>query len=193
MKKLLFALLACLLSVSLLGNRALAQELKPADVQYLQDNGIELIDSNKLYHSVLAGSNKVKLLVIFTNYCAGTPYMFHYIDTLQKHFGAGTLDYFLCSSAPRNELKGLVGVVKKNNYTGKVFYIDPAHYKGKKTDDRERGFRFRNDICESCRIDEIGVPYYLFFDEQNKVLFSGYLSRKDFISLLKSHYAAKNG
>jgi len=167
--------------------RCVAQELSTEQLSYLQDNGIALIDSNSLYHAVLKDNYKVKLVVIFTNYCVGTPYVFSNIATYKAAFGDTAMDYILCSGAPRNELKDLVKLLQTNHYTGKVFLIDPKRHREYK-DDRIKGFLFRNSICRPCQDDELGTPYYIFYDRNNAVLFAGYPSRYDFKKLLQAYF-----
>lgn len=180
-------LLFCCIFLS--ANKIFAQALSEKQLQYLSDHNIELIDSNKLFHSVLKDNGKVKVLITFTNYCVGTPYVFSNMAKLKQHYGDTTMDFILCSSAPRNEYDDLVAVLKKYSFTDKLYLIDPAKYKDK-SDDRKKGFAFRNDICKLCTKDEIGTPYYIFFNEKNEVMFAGYYSRNDFEKMLGEHFAA---
>ncbi|MCB9063546.1 MAG: hypothetical protein H6551_00220 [Chitinophagales bacterium] len=180
-------LLLTLTFLHLLTTTLNAQELKQKQLDYLSQHGIELIDSAKLYNEVLKDNGKVKMVAIFTNYCVGTPYLFKDITKMKEQFG-DKMEYILCSSAPKKRMDDLVQVLKANNYTGKVYFIDPAQYK-EKSDDRKKGFDFRNAICEPCRDEVIGTPYRIFFSTKSEVLFHGYSSRNDFEKMLTEYFS----
>src|SRR5690606_34770220 len=115
-----------------------AQELNQQQLNYLAQNNIELIDSNKLYHSVLQNNGKVKMGDTITNYCAGTTYVFKNIAAYKEQFG-DKIEYILCSSAPKKQLDELVALLEKEGYKDKVYLIDPNVYKEHRADDRKKG------------------------------------------------------
>lgn len=164
-----------------------AQALKEKHLNFLTEQNIELIDSNKLYNKVLRDNGKVKMVAIFTNNCAGTPHLFKTISEYREKFG-DKLEFILCSSASRKQLDEMLEVLKVHSYTDKVYFVDPAQYKEYGGDDRKKGFSFRNDICTPCREDVIGVPYKVFFGPNKEVLFHGYETRKDFKKLLTEYF-----
>lgn len=165
-----------------------AQGLNQQQMDYLAEHNIELIDSSKLYNTVLQNNGKVKMVVTFTNYCAGTPYVFKNIAAYKEQFG-DKMEYILCSSAPKKQLDELVALLEKEGYKDKLYLIDPNVYKEYRADDRKKGHLFRNQVCAPCNEDVIGTPYRIFFDSNKNILFYGYSSRKNFDELLAAYFA----
>lgn len=165
-----------------------AQVLKQHHLDYMEAHHISLVDNEILYRDILKNNNKVKMLVIFTNHCAGTPYVFNDIARYREKFG-DKMEFILCSSASKNDMEDLTKIVKSFEYKDSLYFINPAKYKEYRMDDRKKGFAFRNDICEPCKDDIIGVPYRIFFSSDNKVLFYGYSSKKNFDELLDKYFA----
>lgn len=176
-----------LFAISAFFSNCNGQTLKQPDIEYLTTHNIELIDSTKLYRDVLKDNGKTKMVVIFTNYCVGTEFIFRDIKSYKKMYG-DKLEYILCSSAPKNEMDDLVKILKSHNYEDKVYFINPEVYKEFRSDDRKKGFNFRNTICIPCRKDEIGTPYRIFFSPLKEVLFYGYASRNNFEAMLSNHF-----
>ena len=58
-------------------------------------------------------------------------------------------------------------------------------YKDKKSDSGQKGLNFRNDICEECKNDIIGVPYYIIY-EKSKIIKNGYRSKINFFEFIGS-------
>jgi len=71
-------------------------------------------------------------------------------------------------------------VLRKNSIVeSPVYDIDSQKYKDKKSDDRYKGKLFRDDICDECRKDYIGVPYKILFNQKGNVIRCGFLDRMD--------------
>jgi hypothetical protein len=163
---------------------------------YLSENNLDstqvlLIDKKKLNQLLTSTEAKVTWVAIYTNYCGGTPYLFRDVKKAQRLYG-NQLQIILCSSAPYKEFGGLIKVLKKDTMNlPAVYIIDSEVYKDKKSDDRVKGYKFRNDICESCRNDIIGVPYTILYNKNGKVLYGGYPGRTNFDSVLHTHITSK--
>lgn len=127
-----------------------AQALKQKQLDYLSDHNISLIDSTILYRDVLKKNGKVKMLIIFTNYCAGTPHVFKSMADYKEQYG-NRMEFILCSSASKRDVDGLAKVLSTYKSSEQVYFIDPAQYKEYRFDDRKKGFQFRNHICHPVR------------------------------------------
>ena len=93
----------------------------------------------------------------------------------------------LCSSVPYKQTNQVLDVLDKSEVEDvDVFMIDSEMYKDKKSDNRQKGFLFRNDICEACRNDLIGVPYKIHFNKERKIIAKGYPSKVDMELIIDS-------
>ncbi|MCB9045062.1 MAG: hypothetical protein H6550_02865 [Chitinophagales bacterium] len=164
-----------------------AQGLNEKERAFIGEHNIQLVDSTVLFRDLMKDNGKVKMVVIFTNYCPGTPLMFENIKKFNEQY-ADRIEYILCSSAGSHELRTLAKVPEANGYTGRVYFIDPEHYREYRDDERKKGLLFRNAICGPCRNEVIGTPYYLFFDTHSNILFHGYSTRNDFNALLGEYF-----
>lgn len=181
MKTLLLSGIACLFVVT-----ANAQKITPTDSTKLAKLGIAPFDmsvpedsltiqniTQDQFNSLLQQSDKhLKLVFIYTPYCSGTPGALQYTnEMLEKH--SDSVDVFLLSS----ESVKRVGEVSKSLKTGDVHmktYIIDKQYKESGSDNRKKGYNFRNTVCTECQSDIIGVPYCLVYDANNKIIFHGY-------------------
>ena len=162
--------------------------LKQKHLDYLAEHDIELVDSSILYNQILKQNGKVKMVVIFTNYCVGTPMVFSDVKSYREQYG-DKMEFVLCSSATHDDIDDLVKLIKEHQYEDKVYFIDPAKYKEYRFEDRKKGFLFRNDICIPCMKDVIGTPYRIFYGPDNNVLFYGYASRNNFDEMLSEYFS----
>ncbi len=147
---------------------------------------VELIDAGKLKQLVSDHKSGVSLVVIFTYTCGGTPFAYTEVKKLKEKYKE-SLNVLMCYSNNYNKLDYLAILHNKFGMSiDKYYVIDEAAYKSKKMDDRHKGYMFRNAICEPCKNDVIGVPYYILFDSNNRALFNGYPSKVNLDSTIST-------
>lgn len=184
----------CFLFILFLGiipHFSIAQKtLSISKKELLKANNIEVIDSLKLFSEVFKQNNKIKLVIIYTNNCIGTKFLFEKTIPNYKTAFGDKLDIILASSAgqSKSNINDLIALLKEYNYNSKSYFIDPLKYKEYWSYDRKKGFAFRNAICKPCKDDLIGVPYEIIFDEKGNYLIGGYQSRTDFKQYLKNYF-----
>lgn len=129
---------------------------------------------------------KYHMVCIFTNKCIGTQSMFARIKLLEENKITNT-NISLCCSSKEKDAKITKKLVQESG-TGidHVFMIDKKMYREKLTDDRKKGFLFRNDICKECAIHEIGVPYTILFDQNGTIINYGYLGREEILETVRN-------
>lgn len=161
----------------LLAQRASAIELSDS-------TKVKLIDLEKLNQIVDSSKAKVNWVIIYTNDCGGTSYILNDAIKLKANY-QDKLNVILCSSESMNKLKEVEELMMKFKISWETYIIDGSKFKEKKSDDRYKGFDFRNSLCKSCHIDPIGVPYSFLIDDKQNVIFSGYPAKNDISALIK--------
>lgn len=188
MKSTFLIILTSLITISCIFSQ---NRISKEKIDLLKSNNIRLVDSASFFQDILKDNNKVKYIIIYDNFCSGTPGIFqHTIPKLISEFDK-RLEIFLISTegSSTRSIKDLILLLKKYNYSNNVtYFIDPNKYSESKMDTRKKGYKFRNIICKPCNQDVIGVPYNLIFDENNNYLDSGYFVQKDFIQILREHF-----
>ncbi len=126
---------------------------------------------------LISKRGKFTYLVFFTIGCKGSPYEFRYIKKSDSLY-PGLLNIKMISSD--NIAPYLIQILQKRLFLSKINYqtyiIDksiPSYL-----DSRKRGLLLRNQVCEECRNDIIGVPYIMLFSPEGKLLFHGYRGYK---------------
>lgn len=166
--------IAAACALLMFGNAAFCQE------QLLPINKDSLL--SKIDHS----ESKYFVAVIFTSYCAGTNYVNQNLHLIDSVSGI-QCDYALCQSLSRSEIKDIQQSAtlladKKNLDKAHYHFIDISQYKTADNDGRKQGMKFRNDVCAECKSDIIGVPYYIIFDKNKKILYHDYSIKPDDLS-----------
>ena len=137
---------------------------------------VKRIDKEKLAEQILQANKKVTLVVIYTNYCGGTEYVLKSVNKIRSTYG-DAVNIALCNSSMYKDIPNMLSVLKRFNVKeSPVYVIDSEKYKDKKSDDRYKGKLFRDDICQACKREVIGVPYKILFDENGNLLENGYIS-----------------
>jgi hypothetical protein len=138
-------------------------------IQYVNATNFSILLSN--------AGNYFKYFVIYTVGCQGTPSELRYIQKSDSLY-SDNVKFFLISSD--NIAPYLIQMLQKKLLRSGFFYptyiID--HSVKSFIDDRKRGEIFRNQVCEECRGDIIGVPYVMLFDQDDRLLFHGYRGYK---------------
>ncbi|MBK7691817.1 MAG: hypothetical protein IPJ31_12115 [Bacteroidetes bacterium] len=138
---------------------------------------IHLINATNFSTLLSNAGNYFKYFVIYTVGCQGTPSELRYIQKSDSLY-SDQVKFFLISSD--NIAAYLIQMLQKKLFRSGFFYptyiID--HTVKSFLDDRKRGEIFRNQVCEECRGDIIGVPYVMLFDHSNRLLFHGYRGYK---------------
>lgn len=143
-----------------------------------------LIDKPILQNLIANTSSEITWVAIYTNLCSGTKYLNRNVNTIHRKYD-NKVQILMCSSAPYKDVYELSRVLERDSINlNPVYMIDSKSYKDKWSDDREKGFSFRKDICEPCRNDIIGVPYSIFFNKKSEVVYYGYPSKTDIDSFL---------
>lgn len=145
---------------------------------------VKLIDLEKLNQLVDSSKAKVNWVIIYTNNCGGTSYILKDAIELKAKY-QDNLNVILCSSEPMSKIKDVEELMIKFNIHWDTYIIDGSKFKEKKSDDRYKGFDFRNSLCKSCHVDPIGVPYSFLIDDKQNVIFSGYPVKNDISALIK--------
>ena len=150
-------------------------------IEYRTDtNHVKLINKQKLNNLLQSTNSTLNWIIIYTNKCAGTKYVLEDIKKIQEQY-LDKMNIILCSSEPYSAIDTMLQVLAKANVKLKTVYIiDSDKYIDKISDNREKGFQFRKDICKSCKKDPIGVPYSIIFDNKGEIVKFGYLSGLDF-------------
>lgn len=142
------------------------------------------IDKEKLKQILDTSKARLNIITIFTNDCGGTAYMFETMQELKEKF-PGKILFIPCSSERETNEGDLKALLQKYQYQDVCYLIDGEKYKEKKSDTRFKGYQFRNNICNDCRIDQIGVPYYLLVEPGRHILYAGYTAPGDFDRLME--------
>lgn len=142
------------------------------------------IDKEKLKQILDTSKARLNIITIFTNDCGGTAYMFKNMQELKEKF-PGKILFIPCSSERETKEGDLKALLQKYHCQDICYLIDGEKYKEKKSDTRFKGYQFRNDICNDCRIDQIGVPYYLLVEPGRHILYAGYTAPGDFDRLME--------
>lgn len=142
------------------------------------------IDKEKLKQILDTSKARLNIITIFTNDCGGTAYMFETMQELKEKF-PGKILFIPCSSERETKEGDLKALLQKYHCQDVCYLIDGEKYKEKKFDTRFKGYQFRNDICNDCRIDQIGVPYYLLVEPGRHILYAGYTLPGDFDRLME--------
>jgi hypothetical protein len=142
------------------------------------------IDKEKLKQILDTSTARLNIITIFTNDCGGTAYMFKTMQELKAKF-PGKILLIPCSSERETKEGDLKELLQKYQCQDVCYLIDGEKYKEKKSDTRFKGYQFRNDICNDCIIDQIGVPYYLLVEPGRHILYAGYTAPGDFDRLME--------
>lgn len=148
------------------------------------------IDKEKLKTILDTSKARLNILTIFTNECGGTRWMFQNMKELKAKY-PGQILFIPCSSERNVQEQGVIEILKKYGYTDVCYLIDGDKYPEKKLDSRYKGYKFRNDVCKDCVIDQIGVPYYMLIEPGRHILYAGYTAPGDFDRLLEYIMQAK--
>lgn len=150
---------------------------KGLEKYYTDSSLIKLIDKNKL-KTILQNEEQISVVMIFSNHCVGTTWLLPFANELNNRY-KDSVNLILCSCAQPNEFKFLQNLLIKYQVEIKpIYWINSNVYKDKKSDERKKGQLFRNDICESCKEDLIGVPYLIIY-KGNKIMEKGFLGRAE--------------
>lgn len=186
MKKLFLSGIACIFFAAVN-----AQEIKPTDSIQLAKVGIAPFNmsipedsltiqniTEQQFAGLLSKSNKqLKFVVIYTPYCSGTPSMLNYVNEVRTKY-PDKVDVLLLSSENIKQTGEVFKALNTGSVHMKTYMID-KQYKEARSDNRQKGFNFRNKICTECASDIIGVPYCLLYDAENKIIFHGYRGYKN--------------
>lgn len=123
---------------------------------------------------------------IFTNYCHGrsdiAPYI-KMVDSITSH----ETQFFICQSSHDKSDRGQVlkEVVSNAGIDDQYMYlIDNSKYKTKKKDGREQGMAFRDDLCSACQYSIISGTYYIIFNKQGIIMYSGYVLKPEQVAAI---------
>lgn len=166
-----------LLIIVIFVNSSLFAQEKKLQKYYTDSSIIKLIDKQKL-ETLLQKKDQISVLMIFTNYCAGTAWLLPFSNELKNRYN-DSIQLILCSCTQPAGFKNLQGIITKYKVeTSPIYWISSRVYKDNKRDDRVKGQLFRDDICETCREDIIGVPYIIIYKGE-EIMNKGYLGRSD--------------
>lgn len=186
MRTIFLAGLACLFLASVN-----AQDITPTDSTHLAKFGIapfntaipedsvtvQNITEAQLDSLLHMSDKQLKLVVIYTPYCGGTPSTMKYVNEVRTKY-PDKVDVLLLSSESVKRTAEVSKSLRDNGVQMKTYIID-KQYKEARGDNRQKGFNFRNAICAECVSDEIGVPYCLLYDAGNNLIFHGYRGFKN--------------
>ena len=136
-----------------------------------QTQNLPVINKSTLFKDIDSLSTKYKyfVVVVFTKYCIGTSQINDHIKEIDSITQNQTY-YFLCYSTNSRGDRNVQGMLDYYKFNATVYLIDDQQYKTK-WDNRKQGLFFRNDICDLCKHEDIGVPFYIVFDrEKNTIL-----------------------
>lgn len=129
------------------------------------------IDSTQLQSLLVRSDKPLKWVLIYTDACKGTPLILPYFaDAIKRH---KNVDGILVSSNDYSNTPELRKVLSKYGL-GQSYIINNSY--GEYKDGRMKGFLLRNQLCVPCRAGDIGVPYNIVFDADNKIIWHGYRS-----------------
>lgn len=145
--------------------------------QTFRDIKVENMDTTNFKTIIHNTNQRFKYFAFYTTGCHGTPYEIRYIKKMDSMY-KNKVDYYLVSSD--NLANYLIQIIQKTmfnfHYPYQTYIID--HQIRSFNDDRKRAFIFRNELCDECKTDIIGVPYILLYDEKGHILFHGYRGYK---------------
>lgn len=127
---------------------------------------------------------KYQVVFIFTNKCIGTKYLMEKIRFLKQQPIRSTNFLLCCSSRMKDSNTTRKIITDAQLGLDTIYLIDKHQYREKLTDDRYKGFLFRNDICSQCAKDEIGVPYTIVYNAQGEIIKFGYINREELVKYL---------
>jgi|GEM_PF-1202165 len=141
-----------------------------------QAPSLPVINKAILFKDIDSLSTRYKyfVVVIFTNYCGGTAQINDHIRKIDSITNNQTY-YFLCQSTNGWDRRKLQKILDLYKFNAKVYLIDEQQYKTK-IDHRKQGLFFRNDVCELCKYEAIGVPFYIVFDRDKNAILHFYPS-----------------
>ena len=146
-------------------------------IQQFEDIEIMYINQQNFKDLLQAEGEKYKLLTLFTSGCGGTPSEMKYLRKMDSLYS----DQVSCITISSDNIAPYL--IQKIQKLSLYFKIQHQVYILDKTidsylDSRKRGFIFRNQLCQECQQDIIGVPYTILYDQKNQVLFHGYRGYK---------------
>lgn len=137
------------------------------------------INKETLFREIKQDNSGARYFMVatFVNYCSGLNDIPGYIDMIDSitHHQAR---FFICQSSHGESDRGSdltkslerVGLGKQY-----VYLIDASKYPTKKKDERQQGRAFRDDICPACRYSIASGTYYVIFNRDGIIMYSGYV------------------
>jgi len=144
---------------------------------YSQENNFKTIYGEMLFSAIRESDRKFFVVEIFTSYCSGTNDIANdkrIIDSITNN----QTEYFLCQSLSSQEVGDTNPIAeiaeKKGLNKNDIYIIDDKKYRPGKKDGRLQGMKFRDEICDQCRLLITGVPLKIIFDKNLNILFYGF-------------------
>jgi len=159
-------------------------------IQQFEDIEIMYINQQNFKDLLQSEGEKYKLVTLFTSGCGGTPGTMKYLRKIDSLYS----DQVSCITISSDNIAPYL--IQKIQKLSLFFKIQHQVYILDKTidsylDSRKRGFIFRNQLCQECQQDIIGVPYTILYDQKNQVLFHGYRGYKTTIPVDVVKYFVK--
>lgn len=137
------------------------------------------INKETLFRGIQQDKSGAKyfMVVTFVNYCSGLkaiPGDIKMLDSITHH----QTRFFACQSSHGAGDRGddLTKTLKKAGLDKQyVYLIDAAEYSTNKRDERKQGRAFRDDICSACQYSVTSGTYYIIFNKEGIIMYSGYV------------------
>lgn len=153
--------------------------------QHIDTSQIRVINKTIVHQIIQSGQSEVYWVGIFVNNGEDSPFLLDNMTYFKNEY-KNKLSVILCSSEKYTRASAMLDLLHKNAFKSfPVYMIDADRYIEKK-DNRYKGLKFRNDICDECRHIIIGNPYSIFFDKNGDVIKAGYMSKNDIWRLLNT-------
>lgn len=138
-----------------------------------------VINKDALFQKIDADTSSANFFMVatFVNYCSGMTYLPQYLKMMDSITNNRTR-YFICQSSHDesdrgNDLeKALAQVGLEDKF---VYLIDSHKYPLHKKDGRKQGEEFRNDLCTACQFSVTSGTYYIIFNKNKIIMYSGYV------------------
>jgi len=137
------------------------------------------INKETLFQEIEQDNSGAKFFMVatFVNYCSGLkaiPGDIKMLDSITNH----QTRFFVCQSSHGADDRGedinkaleRVGLDKQY-----VYLIDAKKYSTNKRDERKQGRAFRDDICSACQYSITSGTYYIIFNKDGIIMYSGYV------------------
>ncbi|HET8573864.1 MAG TPA: hypothetical protein VFL76_08325 [Edaphocola sp.] len=149
-----------------------------ANVPSFAQAGFPAINKESLFRDIKQDTSSAKYFMVatFVNYCSGLKEIPRYIDMIDSITNHQSR-FLICQSSHGTSdrgsdlMKSLERVGLDKQY---VYLIDASKYPTDKKDERKQGRAFRDDICPACQYSVTSGTYYVIFNRDGIIMYSGY-------------------